>query len=276
MAIDLSAGTLCGIEVEFADVPEHLAGATSVGTHVEATDSSALVRMPGVRLLVSGGDRIVMDVDPSLARESSRYVLYGWAASLVMLQRGYYFLHASTVTRGGQTIAITGASGAGKSTTVLNLVSQGWELCCDDTSMTVLRDGRAWVVPYKRPIHVVPGAEPDLVFSHDLPFRTKTAFTVPQNLSPRPITAVVELRPTSGMRKPTMRHVEGAESMGLLERNMHAWRAARTPGRARDLMTWLVGTASATRLFRLERPLEGDSMAEVCALVAAAGRAEVG
>lgn len=266
--VDLEAGTVCGIVVDYERVPEHLDNAVSVGTMVEATESAALVRLNSMRLLVQNGERITVDPEPGLAPEAVWFALYGWAASLVMLQRGHYFLHASTVRRGEQVIALTGQRGAGKSTTALELAKRGWLLNCDDTTPIAVIDGQAWIAPYRRPIHLLPGAEPQgLVYSHDLPERVKQAFIVEQDLDPRPLTAVIELvidaqlPPRSDVQ---LRQVTGASSIALLERNIHAWRAARAPGRRQSLMAWLSGVATATQQFSLTRPTQAHTLARIC------------
>lgn len=269
ISIDLAAGLVCGIPVEFGSVPDHLDGATSVGTSVEATDKGALVRLLSMRLLVEDGNRIVVDHEPTTDETATWFALYGWAASLLMLQRGHYFLHASTVSKDDRVIALTGKQGAGKSTTALELVKRGWMLGCDDTTPITVVDGIAWVSPYERPIHLLPDAHgKDLAFSHNLPFRAKQAFSAKQDLQPRPLTAVVELVPgTTVNQEVELTPMTGAVSVAMLERNIHAWRAARTPGRRAELMAWLTGVASATRAFQVTRAPDKDSLSEVCDLI---------
>lgn len=274
ISIDLAAGSVCGITVEFGPVPNHLDGATSVGTAVEATDTRALVRLLSTRLLVEDGNRIVVDHEPSGDETATWFALYGWAASLVMLQRGHYFLHASTISNGDRVLALTGKQGAGKSTTALELVKRGWTLGCDDTTPITVVDGIAWVTPYERPIHLLPDAERrDLAFSHNLPFRAKQAFSAQQDLRPRPLTAVVELIPGATVENGVeLIAMTGAASVAMLERNIHAWRAARTPGRRAELMAWLTGVASAAPAFQIARPAETDSLAQVCDVIEEACR----
>lgn len=269
VAIDLAAGSVCGITVEFGPVPDHLDGATSVGTAVEATDTKALVRLLSMRLIVEDGSRIVVDHEPSDDETATWFALYGWAASLVMLQRGHYFLHASTVSKDDRVIALTGKQGAGKSTTALELVKRGWTLGCDDTTPITVVDGTAWVTPYERPIHLLPGGEGrNLTWSHNLPFRAKQAFSAQQDLQPRPLTGVVELLPGATVDHGVeLMPMTGAVSVAMLERNIHAWRAARTPGRRSSLMAWLTGVASAAPAFQIARPADTDSLSQVGDLI---------
>lgn len=63
-----------------------------------------------------------------------------WLLAFVELQRlaGWVPLHAATVARRGRAVAITGVSGAGKSTAALRLAGEGW---------TVLAEDQTWVHP---------------------------------------------------------------------------------------------------------------------------------
>ncbi len=57
-----------------------------------------------------------------------------WSLALTEVQRagGWLPLHAAVVARGGKAVAITGVSGAGKSTATLRLLGLGFRVICED------------------------------------------------------------------------------------------------------------------------------------------------
>lgn len=58
--------------------------------------------------------------------------LMGTPMGILLLQRGFLVLHASAVEINGKTVCFLGASGSGKSTTVLSLIQMGHRLVTDD------------------------------------------------------------------------------------------------------------------------------------------------
>lgn len=81
--------------------------------------------------LGDGEKRAQLTVD-----ESETAAEAAWLLAFVELQRlsGWVPLHAATVARQGRAIAITGVSGAGKSTAALRLASEGWIVLAEDQS----------------------------------------------------------------------------------------------------------------------------------------------
>lgn len=270
ISIDIDAGVVCGIPVEYGPVPDFLSGATSVGSAVQANEHQAIVRLMSMRLLVENGSRIVIDTDLR-TKDEARFALYGWATSLVLLQRGYFMLHASIATRDTVALALTGQSGAGKSTTSLRLARTGWQFSCDDTAPIIIDNGRAWVIPYRRPIHVLPGREPTMSDAvHTLPFREKQAFEIEQDLSPRILTHVVELvgdTQVAGGDGVSLDLRAGPDAMAVIERNVHAWRAARTPGRRQPLMTWMATIANQASVATLYRDPDQETLDRVSDII---------
>ncbi len=70
------------------------------------------------------------------------------ATGLLLLQQGYFLLHASSVVVDGRAYVFCGTPGAGKSTTVAAFVKAGYAPLADD--MTIIgfdNDNKAFVVP---------------------------------------------------------------------------------------------------------------------------------
>lgn len=70
------------------------------------------------------------------------------ALGLILFQRGYFLLHASSVKIGDKAWCFMGSPGAGKSTTAAAFVKAGCPLLSDDlTAITFADDGRPYIIP---------------------------------------------------------------------------------------------------------------------------------
>ncbi|MFZ0548172.1 MAG: hypothetical protein WAM60_22190 [Candidatus Promineifilaceae bacterium] len=62
-------------------------------------------------------------------------------------RRGYYLIHAAAAVREGKAAVFTGPPGCGKSTTVLNLVLNGWQFVSNDTLLLQERPDGIYALP---------------------------------------------------------------------------------------------------------------------------------
>jgi hypothetical protein len=69
------------------------------------------------------------------------------ALGLILFQRGYFLLHASSVQVGNEAWCFMGLPGAGKSTTAAAFLKAGCKLLSDDLTAIIFTDGIAFVVP---------------------------------------------------------------------------------------------------------------------------------
>jgi hypothetical protein len=69
------------------------------------------------------------------------------ALGLILFQRGYFLLHASSVQVGKEAWCFMGLPGAGKSTTAAAFIKAGCGLLSDDLTAITFSDGVAFVVP---------------------------------------------------------------------------------------------------------------------------------
>lgn len=85
-------------------------------------------------VLVSDGESIVVepagDVEPAVIRQ----LVLGRGLRLLLHQRGYVVLHASTAIVDGQAVSFVGESGQGKSTTVAGFYGEGHDVAADDVT----------------------------------------------------------------------------------------------------------------------------------------------
>lgn len=85
---------------------------------------------------VRGGREIVVDPIPGADDRALRLGIVGPLLGVVLMQRGLFVLHASTVAIGGSAVAFFGPSGRGKSTLTAAFTRAGHPLIADD--MTVI------------------------------------------------------------------------------------------------------------------------------------------
>ncbi|SFJ10844.1 hypothetical protein [Albimonas pacifica] len=118
--------------------------------HPERLDGSWIVESPseaycdweGLRLRVSEGRRIGVEIGPGATREMA-VVQIGYAASTVLLhQRGAMPLHAAGAAGPAGGALLLGDSGAGKSTFATMMARGDWALAGDDTIALDVAPGR--------------------------------------------------------------------------------------------------------------------------------------
>ncbi|WP_439817020.1 hypothetical protein [Zavarzinia sp. CC-PAN008] len=93
----------------------------------------ALIDHPDIaRIAIRDGRHIVIDARPGAPATQVEYYAFGMGLGVLCHQRGLVPMHASGLDLGGQVLALTGASGAGKSTTARSLIQRGLAQVTDD------------------------------------------------------------------------------------------------------------------------------------------------
>lgn len=140
---ELSGETVPDITVVEGRVPRRLEAPGATGENWEASPGRYLLRggRRAGRFLVEGGERITLERNP--AAEDAMLAGHFLAAVIaaLMRQRGCLVLHANTLALEGRGIAISGTTGAGKSTTLSALLAGGATMVSDD--VTVVRRGES-------------------------------------------------------------------------------------------------------------------------------------
>lgn len=135
------AGSVPDVELIEADVPMNLSDPVAEDLGWQAAVGQYLVRAGGRagRFLVDGPDRIVLQRSPNSDQAFVVHLLLHDVMAGVLRHRGDLVLHANAVVTeaGSGAVAISGVSGAGKSTTTARLLESGGALITDD--LTVLR-----------------------------------------------------------------------------------------------------------------------------------------
>lgn len=135
--------------ISMGNAPEALPdGVKSEDGWYEVNATELICSVPEIgRFHVTNGQSIVIDPDPSAARNDVRTYLFGVAFAAVVHQRKLLPLHISAIRTPYGVWAFTGDSGAGKSTLVglLNKLT-GWPLLCDDVAVIRIGDdGKAMI-----------------------------------------------------------------------------------------------------------------------------------
>jgi len=170
---ELSEGSPPDISMVEGRVPLRLEMPRASNTRWDASPGRYLFRggPHAGRFLVEKGKNVILERNPH-AEESllASYFLSSILAA-VMRQQGYLVLHASTLLLNGKGIALTGESGAGKSTTLSHLLDKGAVMVSDD--LTVVSSGK------DGKIEVLPGI-PKLSLCEDAALRTGRNITTLQ------------------------------------------------------------------------------------------------
>jgi hypothetical protein len=207
---------------EVADLPEHLSNGRSVDPWTEGAPGSLLFTVPGIaRYLVENGTSISVAPAPGADPRAVELFLHGPARGSLIHQRGELALEAATVVApNGVAIAISGASGAGKSTIAAELCRRGWLLLADDITRVTWTRGRALAWPSHDAFKLWRNVCTEFgIDTQDLPrvregmekfFVTMTAAT-----SPTVLRAVVRLQLISGLKMGDVR--PGREAAALSE-----------------------------------------------------------
>lgn len=112
----------------------HESTAGSNWLQLEAPGSWILVWEDIGTIRLSGGRELRIEPRPGVGEDSLRATVLGALLSLLLVQRGSFPLHASSVVIEGEAVAIMAPSGAGKSSLAAALTKLGCAFLSDDVS----------------------------------------------------------------------------------------------------------------------------------------------
>lgn len=125
----------CDVRVHYGMVPKDIVASAGKGLISGLTPSRAWFRNERGYYVITGGNDIMVhpigDVEES---EFASFIL-GWCIAFLFQLRGFSAIHSSAIEMGEQAVLISGASGAGKSTTALSLIHSGYRYLADDIAM---------------------------------------------------------------------------------------------------------------------------------------------
>ena len=143
------ASAAADVIVQYGQVPPPPAHASAAGPLRQVTPGEARFGLPGVaRLLVRGGNEILIERRPEADDDMVRLLLVGTGMALLLHQRGLLPLHASAIVAPAGAVLFMGHSGAGKSTLLNEFLHRGYPMLAEDlAAVRLAADGAAWVEP---------------------------------------------------------------------------------------------------------------------------------
>ncbi len=107
------------------------------------------------RFLVEDGKRVTLQRSPAAEDEMLAFAFLDFVLAAILRQRGLLVLHANTALTPKGAVAISGESGAGKSTTLTALLQQGCAMISDDiTALHLGADGHIETLPGIPQMHI--------------------------------------------------------------------------------------------------------------------------
>lgn len=267
-------GTFPDVAVVEGPVPRTLAASIVDGPNWQASPGRFLFRggRNSGRFLVEGGARIILERNP--AAEEKRLCAHLLAAVMAALlrQRGLLVLHANVAIIPRGAVAISGGTGAGKSTTQAVLLSRGCRMVTDD--ITVLgfgQDGQVTVFPGVAKMNLCEDAAQKL--GHDVaslprnPLRSIKVIVpvVPKDIENKavPLKTIYLLSSHTGGELATAT-LTGAEKFATLQECLYG---PIFPEEHHGLFTLLSAVTSQVDVIRMKRPEGKWSVNEIAEVI---------
>lgn len=216
---------------------------------------------------VRDGTRIAVDPARGVPHEVLRHVIVGPALNHLLHQRGYFVLHASTVSIDGAAVAFVGESGQGKTTTAMACLTEGHHVLSDDVAAITLDGGtpvvRSGYPAVKLSTEAVetfdPPVEPPVRTCDGRP-RHFHRLRHDQPASPVPLAGVYLLEDGPEIE---VESLSGGERIMSLVDNTYAIGTLGSDGQAATNVGVCGEIAGATSVKRLRRPRDLDRLPEV-------------
>ena len=87
------------------------------------------------RFAIRKGKEIIFEVAEEANNMDVRALICGWGMAFLLTQRDNTVLHGTVLAKNNRALIISGASGSGKSTTALSLISKGYKYLADDMAV---------------------------------------------------------------------------------------------------------------------------------------------
>lgn len=260
-----------GARVRQASVPALEQGQV-LSEWVRATPDAVRYEHAGLRILVRGTDEVVVDCDPEADETVLEAMLYGFAARTLLLHRGTFSVHGSLVELQGRGLALGGHSGAGKSTTAIELSRHhGARVVIDDVLPISLVDGRPIAEPFERPLHLTDHAFERAGFAEGDATRVGTGEITKLAVGVLPPTGPVALHElvvlgrdeSPGAPPLTVTELRGAERLRRLVWLSNVSGLASLGPRSAAYFAWSTAVAAALPVVELVRADGADTLQAV-------------
>lgn len=247
-------------------IPRPLAADSETTFHA-VSDREYYLMYDAATVRILDGRSIAVDPAPDVPGEVLRHVLVGPALNHLLDQRGYFVLHASTVSIDGRAVAFVGTSGAGKTTTAMACLVDGHRVLSDDVAAIALRDDG----PVVRSGYPSMKLDPDAVETFDPPVEP------PERIHPgrdRHFYGLAHDQPSAPVPLERVYLLEDGPSIDIeplppdeqvmaLVDNTYALGALGADGQAAANFSTCGSVADTTPVTRLRRPRTLDSLPSV-------------
>lgn len=146
----LMYGLECSSDIPLFNIPQSSIGHIDVTIHEGAisyenvpdnhrcfyfTPNFAVINFFSGILRIQDGKEIIYEVKENFEHESVTPFIVGWGFAFLLSQRQNSVFHCSALSYGSKGFFVSGVSGAGKSTTALELIKKGCKYLADDIAI---------------------------------------------------------------------------------------------------------------------------------------------
>ena len=117
------------------------------------SEKSSFVRFKYGALKIINKNEIIYSIRENYSPECVTPFILGWGMALILTQMGYSAFHCSALCHNNLGFLVSGASGAGKSTTALELIKNGCKYLTDD--IAIVNSYEDMMIPPAFPIQKV-------------------------------------------------------------------------------------------------------------------------
>ena len=251
-------------------IPRPLSAASESTFHA-VTEREYYLLYDAATVRIVDGKSIAVDPASNVPSEVLRHVLVGPALNHLLDQRGYFVLHASTVSIDGYAVAFVGESGIGKTTTAMACLLDGHRILSDDVAAIALDD----VGPVVRSGYPSMKLDPEAVEAFDPPVeppqqvhsgrpRHFYGLRHDQPATPVPLERIYLLEDGETIEVDAVRPDE--QVMALVN-NTYTLGALEADGQAMSNFTTSGEIVDMTDIKRLRRPRTLDMLPDVAARI---------
>lgn len=250
-------------------VPEWIHTDIRAGNEDCLTENSMWFYIPGMAIyMIEGGNQITVQI---LSEEFTPLdvcsYLTGSAFTLLLIQRGYIPVHGGMVVKDGCVAIISGRSGAGKSTTVMELLNRGFRFMSDDVSAILVNNESITAIPAfpqqklcRDIIIKYQIDESNLIYIDE--DRDKYARPIPEQnyeQSQKKLNYMIEIVPYQGDNV-QVQEVQGVEKLKMLTSNLYRGLVYEKMGISMERMDKFLRIASGVKMYQILRPQNMDSL----------------
>ena len=255
------AAAVPDVTVVEGSVPRSLTASTVDGPNWQASPGLFLFRggRYSGRFLVECGQRIIIERNPHADEQRVCAHLLAAVMAALLRQRGQLVLHANVAITPRGAVAISGGTGAGKSTTQALLLAQGCRMVTDDITVIGLgQDGKVIVFPGVPKINLCEDAATKL--GHDVAGLSRNPLRSIKVIVPVssedimaeavPLKAIYQLCSHTGKGLEIM-NKKGAEKLMTLQECIYG---PLFPEEHFGLFPLMLAVISQVDIFRIDRP----------------------